>query len=217
MNESFFPNVAYVNLSVLVPPNAPTRAEFMITVDPNVEFTIDSLIEKFELFPSGYVILLSISYNKNGDSIRLESWNQKFILNKGAVLYIKLALPAFFDGKTVGDNYFTFTSPFQCYPYFYISYTFSDDSLLFQDDFFEYSNFLMYRYHTSAEGNYYPMRKKYKSTYYAAITTACGAKYTLFKIEGNSVSRDFLKHKFVASESQWKNFHSNFVEIITLE
>lgn len=157
LNESFFPNVAYVNLSVLVPPNAPTRAESMITVDPNVEFTIDSLIEKFELFPSEYTILLSISY------------------------------------------------------------TFSDDSLLFQDDFFEYSNFLMYRYHTSPEGNYYPMRKKYKSTYYAAITTACGAKYTLFKIEGNSVSRDFLKHKFVASESQWKNFHSNFVEIITLE
>ena len=67
--------------------------------------------------------------------MRLESWNQKFILNKGAVLYIKLALPFFFNGYTVGNNYFTFTSPFNCYPYFYISYTESDNSLFFNDDF----------------------------------------------------------------------------------
>ena len=218
MNVTFFTNVAYVNLSVLgLPKNTLERTEFMITVDPNVEFTIDSIIEKFELFPSKEAILLSLSYNKNGDSMRLESWNQKFILNKGAVLYIKLTLPHFFDGKTVGGYYFTFTSPFQGYPYFYISHTISEDSLAFREDFFEYSRLLEWQYHLSEEGSYYPMRKEYKSTHYAAITTACGARYTLFKIERNSVSKDFVRHKFVASESQWKNFHSNFVEVITLE
>lgn len=217
LNESFFPNVAYVNLSVLVPFDVPVRTEFMITVDPNVEFTIDSIIEKLEMFPPDYAILLSISYDKNGDSIRLESWNQKFILNKGAVLYIKLTIPDFFEGDTVGNNYFRFTSPFNCYPYFYISYTLSDNILLLQDDFFEYSRLLMWQGHISTEGNYYPMTKKYKSTYYAAITTACGAIYTLFDIEGDSVAPHFLRHEQLASESRWKNFHSDFVEIITLE
>ena len=217
MNESFFPNVAYVNLSLLVPFDVPERTEFMIMVDPNVEFTIDSIIEKIGLFPSELAILLSLSYDKNGDSMRLEDWNQKFILNKGAVLYIKLALQHFFDGNTVGNNYFTFTLPFNCYPYFYISYTFSDDSLLFQDDFFEYSRLLMWQGHTLSEGNYYPMTKKYKSAYYVAITTACGARYTLFRVEGDSVHNHFLRHNLLASENQWKNFHSDFVEIITLE
>lgn len=218
MNVTFFTNVAYVNLSVLgLPKNITERTEFMITVDPNVEFTIDSVIEKFELFHSKEAILLSLSYNKNGDSMRLESWNQKFILNKGAVLYIKVTLPLFFDGKTVGGYYFTFTSPFQCYPYFYISHTISEDSLSFQEDFFEYSKLLEWRGYLSEKGSYYPMRKEYKSAHYAAITTACGARYTFFKIKENSVSKDFVRHKFVASESQWKNFHSNFVEVITLE
>ena len=217
MNELFFPNVAYVNLSLLGVPDISERTEFMIMVEPNVEFTIDSIIEKLGMFPTEYAILLSLSYDKNGDSMRLEDWNQKFILNKGAVLYIKLTLPFFFDAKTVGGNYFTFTSPFQCYPYFYISYASSFESLIFQDNFFEYSRFLMWQGHTSAEGNYYPMRKEYKSAYYAGITTACGAKYTLFLIHGNSIHSNFLRHEFVASYSQWKNFHSDFVEIITLE
>lgn len=210
--------MAYVNLSLLVPFDTPVPTEFMITVDPNVEFTIDSIIEKLDyiLRPED-AILLSLSYDKNGDSMRLESWNQKFILNKGAVLYIKLTLPFFFDGGTVGNNYFRLTSPFKCYPYFYISYTLSEDILLFQDDFFEYSRLLMWQGHLSTEGNYYPMTKKYKSAYYAAITTACGAIYTLFNIEENIVNRQFLRHEQLASESRWKNFHSDFVEIITLE
>ena len=218
LNVTFFTNVAYVDLSVLgLPNNIPERTEFMITVDPNVEFTIDSIIEKFELFHFKAAILLSLSYNKNGDSMRLESWNQKFILNKGAVLYIKVALPPFFDGKTVGGTYFAFASPFQCYPYFYISYTISEDSLAFQENFFEYSKFLMWQGHLSEEGSFYPMRKEYKYTYYAAITTACGARYTLFKIKANEVSLHFARHTSVASEREWENFHSNFVEVIKLE
>ena len=132
-------------------------------------------------------------------------------------MYIKLTLPFFFDCKIVGGNYFTFTSPFQCYAYFYISYASSVEPLIFQDNFFEYSRFLMWQGHTSDEGNYYPMRKEYKSAYYAGITTACGAKYTLFLIHGNTIHSNFLRHEFVASDSQWKNFHSDFVEFITLE
>lgn len=210
--------MAYVNLSVLgLPKNIGERTEFMITVDPNVEFTIDSIIEKLGLFPFEAAILLSLSYNKNGNSMRLESWNQKFILNKGAVLYIQLTLPAFFDGKIVGNAYFTFTYPLQCYPYFYIYSSIELYYPKFADKFFEYSNFLEWRSHTSAEGSYYPMRQSYSGGYYAAITTACGARYTLFKIEVNEVSRVFVRNTFVASEREWENFHSNFVEVIKLE
>lgn len=217
MNEFFFLNVAYVNLSVLTPPDEPFRFDRIIKVEPNVEFTLDSIFSKVDFLQDELPIVLSLSYNKNGDSMRLESWNQKFVLNKGAVLYIKLTVAGLFGGKLMAGKYFTLTSPFQCFPYYYISSSISSHALSFHFDYFEYSKLLMYQGRLSEYGSYYPMREEHKGSYYAIITTACGVRYTLFEIKEGAVRRKFEKLKSLASKSQWENFHSNFVEVITLE